>query len=265
MKSTSVAGSDSGSRRPLGVSYLRWVIPGLLAAGAVAIVVFVLGHAVGHHIDRIEAWITGMGPWALAAFIGLFVVMTSLLVPDTVLAITAGALFGPGLGLAAVLVATFLAAALQYTLSSRFLRARVEAMLLRRPPLAAIERAVKRDEFHLQVLLRLTPLNPATISYLLGAAGVRFWGFLLACLALTPSLFTLVWFGQAGWHIARVAALGGRVFRLSDAALLAGLAACIALLVFVSKRAYRALVQEISEDERENGDAEPAYPVHAGR
>ena len=38
---------------------------------------------------------------------------------------------------------------------------------------------MRYDEFHLQFLLRLTPLNPATLSYLLGAAGVRFWGFLI--------------------------------------------------------------------------------------
>jgi hypothetical protein len=56
------------------------------------------------------------------------------------------------------------------------LRARIQRALAARTSLAAIQRDVRRDEFRLQVLLRPTPLNPATINYPLGAAGVRFSG-----------------------------------------------------------------------------------------
>ena len=115
-------------------------------------------------------------------FVGLFALATSVLLPDTVLCIIAGALFGLGWGVAAVLAGSFLAAAIQFALAHQLLRARIQRTLAARPSLAAIQRAVSRDEFRLQVLLRLTPLNPATISYLLGAAGVRFSGFLIAWL-----------------------------------------------------------------------------------
>jgi uncharacterized membrane protein YdjX (TVP38/TMEM64 family) len=54
--------------------------------------------------------------------------------------------------------------------------------------LATITRAVKGDEFRLQMLVRLTPLNPASVNYLLGAAGVRFSGFLVACLYSGPQI-----------------------------------------------------------------------------
>ena len=64
--------------------------------------------------------------------------------------------------------------------------------------------AVARSELKINMLLRLTPLNPATVSYILGATGVRFPGFLLACLALTPHLLIEVYFGFAGKHLARI-------------------------------------------------------------
>ncbi|MEJ2170137.1 MAG: hypothetical protein P8X90_31950 [Desulfobacterales bacterium] len=78
-------------------------------------------------------------------------------------------------------------------------------MLAARPALTAIQRAVGRDEFRLQLLLRLTPLNPAIISYRLGSAGVRFSSFLIACLALTPSLIIEVYFGHVGKHTVMLA------------------------------------------------------------
>ena len=73
----------------------------------------------------------------------------------------------------AVVAGGLLASALQFTFARRLLRARIERTLAAKPSLAAIQPAVTQDELRLQLLLRLTPLNPATIRYLLGAAGVR--------------------------------------------------------------------------------------------
>ncbi len=246
MKKNEVAGSGSGVRQPPRISYVRWAWPYVVVGGALLLVILTLGRAVGHHAHRIEAGIAALGPWAVVGFVVVFVLMTSVLVPDTLLAIIAGALFGPWLGFAAVLAAAIAAAAFQYALSSRLLRERVERIVRRRPPLAAIQEAVMRDEIHLQVLLRLTPLNPASISYLLGAAGVRFRGFLLACLALTPSLVTEVYFGQAGRHLASMTTRKG-AFYAHDLLLLGGLVVCVATLVIVSRRAQKALSRALAE------------------
>jgi uncharacterized membrane protein YdjX (TVP38/TMEM64 family) len=135
----------------------------------------------------------------------VLILTTSFLVPDTVRCIIAGALFGLYWGAAAVLAGILLAAAMQFALSQKLLRSRVQRMLAARPALTAIQRAVGRDEFRLQLLLRLTPLNPAIISYLLGSAGVRFSSFLIACLALTPSLIIEVYFGHVGKHTVMLA------------------------------------------------------------
>ena len=144
----------------------RVVIVLLLVVG-----VLLAGREIEHHIGGIESWIARLGFRGVLVFIGLFVVATSLLVPDTVLCIAAGALLGIGWGSAAVMVGGMVAAMVQFVLARRLMRRRIEGVLAAKPSLAAIREAVLTDEFRLQVLLRLAPLNPATISYLLGRPG----------------------------------------------------------------------------------------------
>jgi len=172
-----------------------------------------------------------------------------------VLCIIAGALFGLYWGVAAVLAGSLLAGAMQFALSQKLLRARIQRALAARPSLVAIQRAVGRDEFRLQVLLRLTPLNPATISYLLGAAGVRFSGFMIACLALTPNLAIEVYFGHVGKHAARLVGSDARTAHLHNLAIIGGLAVCIAVMVLVSKMARKAVMQAVAQTEKAEGSA----------
>jgi uncharacterized membrane protein YdjX (TVP38/TMEM64 family) len=240
-------------RRFLALAYSRAALPYLAMALLLIVAIVIGGREIEHHINAIESWITKLGPWGVLAFVGLFVLLTSFLLPDTVLCIIAGALFGLGWGITAVLAGSLLAGMMQYALSQRLLRARIQRMLEQRPSLAAIQRAVSHDEFRLQVLLRLTPLNPATISYLLGAAGVRFSGFLIACLALTPNLAIEVYFGHAGKHAARLAGSHAQIAHLHDLVIIGGLAVCIAVMVLVSRMAHKAVMQAVAETEKAGG------------
>jgi len=247
MRSVEDTGAGDRVRRFLARANSRAVLP-YLAMGLLLIVAIVVGgREIEHHINAIESWITKLGPWGVFAFVGLFVLATSFLLPDTVLCISAGALFGLGWGAAAVLAGSLMAAAIQFALSHKLLRARIQRTLASKPSLAAIQRAVSRDEFRLQVLLRLTPLNPATINYLLGAAGVRFSGFLIACLALTPNLVIEVYFGHVGKHAARLAVSNARTAHLHDLVIITGLAVCVAVMVLVSRMARKAVMQAVAE------------------
>ncbi|MEJ2729312.1 MAG: VTT domain-containing protein [Deltaproteobacteria bacterium] len=228
----------------------RAVLPYLAVGVLLIVAIIVVGHEIKHHINAIESWITELGPWGLLAFIGLFIPATSFLVPDTVLCIIAGAIFGLQRGVAVVLAGSLLAAAMQFALSRRLLQSRIQRMLAARPSLAAIQRAVSRDEFRLQILLRLTPLNPATISYLLGAAGVRFSGFLIACLALTPNLVIEVYFGQIGKYAAMLTGSKARTAHLHDLAMIGGFVMCVVVMVLVSRIARKAVMRAVAETDK---------------
>ena len=200
-----------------------------------------------HHINAIETWIAGLGSWGVIAFVGLFIFAASILLPDTLLCIIAGALFPLGWGIVAVVAGSLLAGSLQFALARRLLRVWIQRALAAKPALAAIQRAVRRDELRLQTLLRLTPLNPAILSYVLGAAGVGFPGFLLACLALAPALITEVYFGYASKHVARMAGRDAPMVYLHDCAIIGGLAVCVIVMFIVTRIARNAVLQAVAE------------------
>jgi len=211
------------------------------------VAIAVLGHAVGHHIRAIESWIGSLGPWGVLAFMVLLVLATTLLVPETALAIMAGALFGLGEGLAVVVAGGIVAAALQFFLARTILHTHVQRALGSRPRLASIQQAVTRSEVRLQALLRLTPLNPATLSYIFGAAGVRFAGFLLACCAMLPNELIEVYFGYAGRHVAKIAGSNTAGLGLHDVTVVGGLVTGVVVMVLVSRIAREAVARSVAE------------------
>jgi uncharacterized membrane protein YdjX (TVP38/TMEM64 family) len=245
-KARNSAGHDRLQRFPARFNY-RPMLPYLGMGVLLVIAIVVVGRQIVHHIDAIELWIANLGHWSMLAFIGCFVLATSLLVPETVIAIIAGALFGLSWGFAAVGIGSLIASALQFMLARHILRAPIQRFVGARPTLALIQRAIQRDAFRLQVLVRLTPLNPATISYMLGAVGVRFPGYLLASLALAPHWFIEVYFGDAGKHIARMAGRHTPAVYLHDLAVIGGLVATIIVMVLVSRAARKAVMDAVAK------------------
>lgn len=209
-----------------------------------------MGHEVVQNIKAIEAWLIGLGPWGVVAFVLLFVIATSFLMPDSMLCIASGALFGIWWGNVAVLFGILIAGAMQFMLARRLFRSPIQRRIAGRPALAAIQRAVIQDEFRLQVLVRLTPVNPALLNYLLGATHVRLTGFLVACLAHMPAIMVEVYFGHASRNVVQIADGSAKHALLENILLFGGLAASIVVLVMVSRMARKALLEAITESEK---------------
>ncbi len=226
---------------------LRSVLPLAVALILIVIAVVVIGHETERHLQAIETWIAELGPWGRLAFIGLVVVGTSVLIPESLFGVVAGALFGLVWGIGLLLIGNVLAAALQYALARRLLYAPIQRALEARPLLSAIQRAVIGNELRLQLLLRLTPLNPALISYLLGAAGVRFGGFMLASLVLVSHFAIEVYLGHAGKQLLTSGFSSGQGGWLREAMIIGGAAIGLFAVVLVSKAAHRAVLRAIAE------------------
>ena len=228
----------------------------IVAAGVLLVVLIILlGREAGRHIAAIESWIAELGPTGLAVFIGFLVAGTSLLIPESLFGIAAGLLFGVRLGFLVVLVGNALAAIIQYALARRLLHDRIQRMLSSRPQLAAVQRAVLKDETRLQLLLRLTPLNPASLSYVFGAAGVRFAGFLFACVGLTPHLLLEVYLGHAG---RRLTGIGGETAPHPLAHHLATFGGLLvsAVVVFIVSRLARNAIHRVLAEKETSGAGE---------
>jgi uncharacterized membrane protein YdjX (TVP38/TMEM64 family) len=85
----------------------------VVAGRTLAAAVLFLGDEIGRHIDGFEAWIVGLGPLAPAAFVLLYVVLSSIFVPDILLGIIAGTSFGFTRGLATAMAGSLGGATLQ--------------------------------------------------------------------------------------------------------------------------------------------------------
>ena len=224
----------------------------LLVVGAlilVAIVVGISGHALARHIHALETWITELGLWGMLVFVGLVVIGTSLLLPESLFGVAAGVLFGLAWGAAVILLARILAAALQYALAYGFLREPIQRRLGAGKLSAAVQRVANSGSFKLQILLRLAPLNQAAISYLLGTSGVRFAQFLAASFAMLPSIFVEVYLGHTGKHLALIGASVAQRGWLHALLLVAGLLALVIAVGFASRAAYRAVINEATGSE----------------
>ena len=200
-----------------------------------------LGRDFAHHLPELERWIAGHGNWGFIVFIMALIIGTSLFVPDTLFAVAAGVLFGVGVGTVIVVVGSVLTAAVDFAISRQFLQTRVRRWLAANPRLATLERAVKAEGLRFLFLLRLTPIHPVTVSYVLGASSTRFPIFLAASLGLIPALFVEVYFGYAAKHLAKVAGQVGDHSPWHTGLTMTGLALCAGLLVYVVRLARRAL------------------------
>ncbi|TWU43795.1 TVP38/TMEM64 family inner membrane protein YdjZ [Novipirellula aureliae] len=232
---------------------VQWKTAGIrLLIGLVVLAAVVwFGRNAGEDIKGMESWIAGHGVWGCLVFVGMMVLFTSIFVPDTVLAVAAGVLFGIGWGAVLTVIGALLTATLNFFSAQTLLRPRIEKMLAAHPKLRAIQRAVNREGLRLQLLLRLSPINPVSVSYVLGASGVRYSTFILATAGLIPGLFCEVYFGYLASHVTKVAGNVSEHSSLHTIVTVVGFVFCILLMVFISRIASKAIAEAESESTSE--------------
>ncbi len=120
---------------------VHWKTVGLrlLIGLCLLIAVVWFGRHAGEEIKVMESWIADHGVWGWVVFVGMIVVFTSMFVPDTLLAIAAGILFGLPWGTVLTVVGAIITAALNFLTARTLLRPRIEKMLDGHPKLRAIQ------------------------------------------------------------------------------------------------------------------------------
>lgn len=224
---------------------VHWKTVGLrlLVGMCVLFAVVWLGRDVVHELKAMETWIAGHGVWGWVVFVGIIIAFTSMFVPDTVLAIAGGVLFGLLWGTVLTIVGVIITAALNFLVARSLLRPRIEKMLEQHPKLRAIQRTAKREGLRLQLLLRLAPINPVSVSYVLGASGARFSTFLIATTGLIPGLFVEVYFGYMASHVTKVAGNASEHSTLHTVVTVAGFVVCVVLMIAITRVATNALAE----------------------
>jgi uncharacterized membrane protein YdjX (TVP38/TMEM64 family) len=216
---------------------------GLVGAVLLLGLALAIGPEIGVQIDSIDRWIAGHGVWGPVIFTGIIIILTSLFFPDTVLAAAAGAMFGMVTGSAIMIIGVVVTQCIAFGISRYFLSDRVGQALQQRPKLASIERIANSQGLRLQLLLRISPLNPVAISYVIGITRIRFPTFLLACAGLIPGMVIEVYFGYAAKHMLKVAGNLDEHSSLHTVLMISGLVVCVLLMTYVTALVRKALAE----------------------
>jgi len=199
------------------------------------------GHHLAHGLPELEASIAALGPWGPLAYIAGVILLSPLLMPDSVFGVTAGIAFGLGKGFGYYFAAVYAACLLEYALARRWLRGPVRTALASRPALRDMVEAAGHGGVRLTVWIRLVPLNPAVVSYALGAVGVAFRAVAIGTLGMFPHMFATVYLGVAAAHVTRMAGKGHTDWTVEGVWLLLGLALCAIAVGQLSALAWRKI------------------------
>lgn len=222
---------------------MQYVRPVLFVVLAIALLVAGKLLPVEQWLKGLLGWIDGLGPFAPVAFILLYVVVALLLLPGSILTLSAGAAFGLGRGLIWVVIAANVAALVAFLLARSRMRARVAGWAARDPRFVRLDRAVERMGFKMVLLARLSPVFPfSLLNYFFGLTRVRLGAYVLANLiGMLPGTFLYVYLG----HAARSTLGGGSRWFFN----LVGVAATILIVVWVTRVARRVMNEAEGESE----------------
>ena len=201
------------------------------------------GHRIAHLLPELEAVIEGLGPWGPLAYLAGVIVLCPLLVPDSVFAVIAGVAFGLGEGFALYFGGVYAASLLVCWLARHGLRARARAALAARPDLEAMARGARSQGARATFWIRLIPLNPAVVSYALGAFDVPMRAVAIGTFGMAPHMLLSIYLAATAAHVTRMAGASHRDWTLEGAALLLGLVACAFLVRFLTGLARERILE----------------------
>lgn len=132
---------------------------------------------------RLDGFFKSMGPWAPAAFIGIWIVACILLLPGLPIAIVGGLIFGAMWGTVWSVIGSNLGAALAFLVGRYAARDMVEGWVQKNPTLRKIDEGVKKQGWRMLMITRLVPVFPFNIqNYVYGLTNISFRTYLLVTL-----------------------------------------------------------------------------------
>jgi uncharacterized membrane protein YdjX (TVP38/TMEM64 family) len=188
--------------------------------------------------EGLSMWMHGLGAWAPLVFCLAYLVAVMALVPASTVTLAAGFAFGWA-GFPLALLAATLASACAFLFSKHVVAGRVRRLIENLPRSRAIYQAVGDGGGRVVFLLRLSPVMPfSLLNYALGTMELGFWPYISATfLGIIPAVALYVYLGILG----EAAATSGRVDAARLTLLCLGLAATLAAVVYIARKARAEL------------------------
>ena len=182
-------------------------------------------------------------PLGIAAFVPLYALWVTLLLPGVWASMLAGALYGTWGGSFLVFFGACLGAEAAFLLGRTWLRDWARRRLLTFPKLLAIEKGVSREGLKLVLLTRLSPAFPfSLLNFAYGLSEVSLRDYTLGLVGIIPGTILFCGLGALAGDVARFGdVLSGQADPATWALRVVGLLATVASVWLVGRAAQRAI------------------------
>ncbi len=243
------------TRRKRSGEALRVVILVVAAAALLALGAY---FEVPQYLRQALDWIDGLGFIGPMVFILLYILVTVLFVPGSILTLGAGAVFGVVWGTIWVSIGSTLGATAAFVVGRYFMRDWVSRQIGRSERFSAVDDAIGNEGGKIIFLLRLSPVFPYNLSnYIYSLTKVGIGSYMLASwVGMLPGTVMYVYIGSL---IESLAALGAdeRARTTGEWILYGvGLVATVLVTIYVTRVARRAIQEKVGgKSDQGSGDA----------
>ncbi|MEG4070295.1 TVP38/TMEM64 family protein [Microcoleus sp. Pol11C2] len=192
--------------------------------------------------------IASLGPWGPAAFILIYIVATVLFIPGSLLTLGSGVLFGVVGGSVCVSIGSILGATCAFLVGRYLTRDWVSKQIEGNQKFKAIDSAVASEGWKIVLLTRLSPIFPFNLlNYAFGVTQVSLKDYFLASwIGMIPGTVMYVYIGSLAGSLAALGSQGRSRTTAEWTLYGIGLVATIALTVYATRLAKKALDEKIS-------------------
>jgi uncharacterized membrane protein YdjX (TVP38/TMEM64 family) len=221
---------------------IRIVVAVLALVGVFCLFHFVLEQ----YMVSVETEIAYLGYWGPVLFISLFILCTSIMFPESIFALAAGAIFGIWWGLLWMTIAGVLASFFIFVIGRHVFRKPVERLLTLHPKLQSFDEVA--SSFRIIALLRLSPFNFSALCYLASTSKIKFSSYAFASIAMAPGFLSTTYIGYAAKHAADLAKFYKETGKLPpedsivhEITLYGGLVVAVTVSIVVAKVALKSV------------------------
>ncbi len=192
-------------------------------------------------ITAAQSWLAGQGKWAIPTFIAIYILAAVFGIPNIVLILAAGTLFGLTKGVISASIADTLSIAACFVIGQTVGRRWITKTVGENSRFHKLDEAFAKKGWKIVLLTRLSPVLPSNIlNYGFSISRINFWEYLFfSWLGMMPVIFTYVYVGTFG---ANILTANQQADHLVFQAI--GLVATLGVMVYATKLTASALKTE---------------------
>ncbi len=219
--------------------------PVLIGLAVVAILAAAYYFDVQSRLTEALDWIAGLGPLGPVIFIAIYIVVTVLFLPGSVLTLGAGVVFGVVRGSIIVSIAATLGATCAFLVGRYLARDWVGKKIEGNEKFRVIDQAVAKEGWKIVGLTRLSPIFPFNLlNYAFSVTKVSLRDYFFASwIGMMPGTLMYVYIGSLAGDLATLGAEGRTRTSGEWALYVVGLLATVAVTVYVTRVARAALAE----------------------